>query len=899
MNMKTYFLFLFFIFTFFSYTDLSARRASKRRKKESVQQECPPPCPPQTHITPIDTPVIKCQPIKTITTTMPKPAPAQKKLTRRERKKLQKPCPPQPQFRPGAKVTVTDSLSDLDTTLDDEKKEKPKKVPDAPFSQLFEKEEILLDKHKIPRPDAATNDPEDTVNVNFENADLSNILDWIADLFKISFLSDDNLNPVPERGGKKYTVADKKVTFKTHDPLTKKQVWDLFVTFLDLWGLAIKRSPVDKTIYEILPTSGTAPNRVTKTALPAIIGVPWKELPDNDQYARYVYFVKNTDLKSVYDIVNALRSNTAILGQFKELNAFILTDKFSNIRAIMKVVQELDKETMPEGLSVLRLKNADAGEVKKVYDELTKKKGPTPFQARVMGMKQVPTKQYFPENIRVLAELRTNSLILLGDQEGIKKIENFITEHVDTELRTPYSPLYIYDLQYADAENTAKILNEIVKFGQGLPAAQFGGVRGGDKYLQPMQFEAEPFGNRLLIKAEKEDYLKIEEIIKDLDVKQPQIAIEVLIVDITGTSDKQLGVQIRNKRPDSFVHNADFQTSGFPGAAGVKSGIITNPDTGSLVGNLVQLAQGQPPASTLISIGTDATSGVWGMFKILQSQTQTNIIANPYLVSTNKYTAKVLLGQTRRVVSQEVVAGSNNEPVTGFEDVSAVVSVQVTPQINEKGIINLDIVIFIEAFNNVEDPLSANKTSHIIRTNANIANQEILAIGGLLKEQEDQVTCKVPILGDIPILGWLFKSKQQIKTKDNILVFLSPRIVHPQPRGGLSNYSQIKMGEAKDDLSQLSNDINRRDPVHRWFFDDLACEEIKQVDSYVTRKKKEGDEYRDRIKRKKLSGVDVLDLEAERERKLEKRKRAKKKSLAQFVPDDQEQTNHAKTGIAV
>lgn len=685
------------------------------------------------------------------------------------------------------------------------------------------------------RPRTATDDPQDRVEMQFEDADLKNILEWVSRIFQVSFLTDDSLNPVG-----KFPVANKKITFKTHEPLTKKQAWDLFITFLDLWGLALDLSSVPN-IYQVRPTKSDDPATISRAPLSSYINTHWSQLPDNDMFIRYVYFVQNTTLASIQAVVNTLKSNVSRLQPFKDLDALILTDKASNIRSLMRIVEALDQQAMPEQMSVLKLKNVNAEDVAKLYDTLTKTEDPKSIAARLFGSKKVPTKTYFPETMQLIPDSRTNSIIILGDRESIQKVEDFIINHIDTELQIPYSPLYVYELQYADAEDTVKILEQVTKFGQASVdatlknAAQFGGVRSGDKYFQPMSFQAEPTGNRIIIKAEKEDYLKVREIIRQLDIKQPQIAIEVLVVEVTSSDDRQLGVQIRNKRADTPINNLDFQNSGLPLAGGTRAPVVVDPTTGSLVTNLVSLARDQSPGSLLISIGTAATNGVWAIFKVLQANSHSKILSNPFLVATNKYTAQISVGETRRVIASQVVSGDNIEPT--FEDKEANLTVKVTPQINSDGIINLvinfELTVFPLPAGNGENPAEATRLSHTITTNANVANGEVLAFGGLLKTNLTENVTKVPVLGDIPLLGWFFKNKTKSRVKDNILVFISPHIIEPNERGGMGHYSQDKVDEAKHMVCDLYPNVERRDPVHRWFFKDHLCEEKCIIDDFV------------------------------------------------------------------
>src|SRR5262249_18371141 len=147
------------------------------------------------------------------------------------------------------------------------------------------------------------------------------------------------------------------------------------------------------------------------------------------------------------------------------------------------------------------------------------------------------TTQYFTEATRVFEEPRTNSLIVLGTRENIKRFEDFIIRHVDKSVELPFSPLQIIQLKYIEAASIAKILNEVIqKFNAKLAnaeAAAVGGVRNSNKFFRPtVRITEETSGNRLIINADYEEYLKLRKVIDDLDVEQPQVAIKVLILNV-------------------------------------------------------------------------------------------------------------------------------------------------------------------------------------------------------------------------------------------------------------------------------------------------------------------------------------------------------------------------------
>lgn len=737
-------------------------------------------------------------------------------------------------------LLVVSIFSCTDTVARTPKKHQQRKLSEQQQEPVLTQEktdeqlcDTLAPPKKPVRPRTATDSETDKVDVNFEKIDLTNLLSWVEDVYNVKFLSDDAINPTPKDGK---NVGGNQISFKTQQPLTKKQAWDLFITFLDMFDLTLvllSADPDKPEFYRVVQQL-----QANRAPVPSFMNVDWQKLPDNDLKIRYIYFIQNSTLTNLQPLVESLRSTSATLQPFQELNAFVLTDKSSNIRSLMQIISELDTVSMPEAMSVFKLKHANAEDVVQLYTELSKSEDKG-IAARILGPKKPQTSSYFPE-MKLIAESRTNSLIILGTKEGIERIENFVVTHVDTELSQPYSPLYVYELQYANAEDIANILTEVTKFAQGSPAAQYGGVRDKDKYMRPMTFIPEVSGNKVLIKAEKDDYIKIKDIIQQLDVKQPQVAIEVLIVDVTDNDTRELGVQIRNKRDNTVGKNVDFQNSGITGST--NSGIVvkdTPPELGGLMGNLVKLAVGQPAGSTLLSIGTELTGGVWALFKVLQTRVHANVVSAPYLTTANKYTASVSLGETRRVISGVVAAAAARENT--FDDVEANVTVKVTPQISSDGVINLQIYITVNDFTSApvvgasgDTNLSAaNRTTRVITTNASLGNREILAIGGLVRGEDREMVTKVPVLGDIPLLGWVFKNKRKERIKNNLLVFISPRLIEPRLEGGVNTFSSRKVSYSKTVLRDGCSPSEQRDPIHRWFFKDKIDEGADYLDNFI------------------------------------------------------------------
>jgi general secretion pathway protein D len=660
-----------------------------------------------------------------------------------------------------------------------------------------------------------------TIEFNFENADLQNLLDYIAELYTISFLPDDVVKPMLQSGK---GVSGNKISFRTERPMTKKEVWSLFTTFLDLTGLALAQSP-QKGTYRI--TSSAAAN---KMPLPAYIGVDSSMLPHDDTRVRYVYFLKNASMDNIKPIVDQLRSPSSAFTAFVPLRAIILTDKAYNIKSLMQIVRELDKASPPEIMSIVKLKRTGAEDFKKLYEELTKGDDQRSMVAKMFGARRQTESFFFPENTRVIAEPRTNAIIVFGTQETVQRIEDFIRK-VDRDITEVASPLYIYDLQNTDAVAMAGLLNKVTQFGIGTVAGQAGGVREGEKYFKPITFTPEKSGNRLIIRGDYEDYLKARELIAQLDVMQPQVAMEVLIVTVDLERDKKLGSQIRNKTPGTITKGLDFQTSGFEG----NNVVVNQPPGSGLMSNLIGLATSAAQGATVLTL-KNAVNGVWAIFDALQSYVNLSVVSNPFLVTSNKFKAEVKLGIKQRVTTSTVATGGTT--LQGQGDLDAYVRVVITPQINSDGLILMSITVEDNEFiTNPNGTLTTTRTIRSIDTKTIVADKEILVLGGIIKNTTtESLIGKVPILGDLPLVGWMFKYRASRAVRQNLLVFIAPQIIKPQLRGGIDPYTERKSKFSRMTLNATECIPDRHDPVYRWFFKGRQPNATKDLDDFMERK---------------------------------------------------------------
>ena len=638
---------------------------------------------------------------------------------------------------------------------------------------------------------ALANKEEDENNIylNFENTSLSNFINYIADRKK--------LNLIPNK-----STDAAKVSLTIRKPLSLDGAWNVFITILDMAGFTLVTA--GNGVYKVIAKS----QKLTEV-LPIYIGTAAKDLPDSDETIRYICYLTNISTNDVQSLLTSMLSSPHKLVVQPHVNGFIITDKAYNIKAAMDVILELDQTDVKQAVTVLRLKQANARDVKDLFNQLIQQNDGNPI-SRLLGRQQNSTVQYFPSTIKIIAEERTNSLILMGDQRSIKKIEDFVVENVDKELKGTESPFHIYVLKYADASHIKDILDSLVNNQGDSTAAQTGGVRGGVKYFQKMTFQIDKENNRLIISCvDKQDWKLLKKTIYNLDKPQPQVAIETLLVAVDFTDIKEIGGQIRSKSSSSLGHNIEFQAAA-SGPLAMKNA-DTNP---SLLGNLLNaVTAGQ--GTTLLTLGK--AGNLWSFFKLFKSQTNATIISKPFIIATNMQQATLTVGETQYVIKEEIFSGDQSGQAV-YKPADANLTLKVTPQINLDGMINLTVHIDQKEFTgggSVTLPDTATKT---IDTNVSVANGQVLVLGGFVKTKGSDSTYKSPLLSKIPILGWLAKNKKRTVRKEYIFFFMAPTIIKPRAEPGLNLYTKMKLHQSEQDIGEAIEVKHGSDPIHNWFF---------------------------------------------------------------------------------
>jgi general secretion pathway protein D len=632
------------------------------------------------------------------------------------------------------------------------------------------------------------------IYLNFEGAELKSFIEYIADI--------KGMNIIPDK-----SIAGNKISLNFRNPVTKTGAWNTFLTILEMANFSIIKVG---NLYRIV-----AKDKKFRQPLPTFIGVKSSTLPDSDATIRYIAFLNNLPAQDVKPVLQSMLSTANNLVDPPNINGFIITDCACTIKAAMQVIEELDQTGLQESIYVMKLKRANARDVKTLFDNLTKKSDSNPL-AKYLG-KPEDSSDYFTPGTKLIAEDRTNALIMMGQRQALEKIKTFIVEHVDTELKQAQSPLRIYELQNASATEIVTILREVTNSSNssaaGQQAAKYGAIRDGVKYFKNMTFQADKESNRLLVSCTDEnDWQLLKETIQKLDTAQPQVAMQMLIVAISAKSVNELGGQMRNNTHGLLGGKIDFQTAPLGQTVFETDG---GGNSKSLLGNLLQslvIERG----SSMLSIGKlVGGEGIWGILKALKTETDASVLSQPFAVAANCTESKILVGEATWITDQET-GGTVDTKLTSQTKAVANTTITFTPQVNTDGIIRLKISADITEF--VPDSNGLSTQQKYLDTTVSVANGQVLAIGGFIKTKVTDSGGQTPFWGSIPILGWLAKNLARNIEKEYVFLFLCPTILKPRTTPGIGMYSKINLHAAAKEVEETIQTTKSNDPIHNFIF---------------------------------------------------------------------------------
>ncbi|MEX0849596.1 MAG: secretin N-terminal domain-containing protein [Candidatus Dependentiae bacterium] len=689
----------------------------------------------------------------------------------------------------------------------------------------------------------------------------------ISFVFKDEYLIDiinmlaakKNINIVLPTGA---NAINTKVNLAIDHKLTLKEAWDILYTLLDIAGYSLIPK---KDLYLVVKNS----KNISRESLPIYINTPISDIPSTDERIRYMYYLSNIKASQEFDnqlgaLFKELLPEDALYKADKGANGILLIAKAQDIKSLMSIVEAMDQTGFQERLEVVRLRYTTADTVAKIFNEsILKTAASTPVSRFRPGSQRDQAVTYFSKNVKVIAEPRTNSLVVLGRVQAVERVKDFIFKYIDIQLDSGKSILHMYELQYLDADEFAPVLQNIVDSSRsgGTEQSKAGGAQVGTERFfdqviiqpdSPAQASEEGEegkyfgGNKLVVAARNDDWKRIKVLIEQLDKPQPQVIIEVLIADLTLDDARRLGSISRNPKDLPFPGEVTAQSAMIDQVVldsddaevintlrGVNSDLnsITVPSANpSIVPSPVSIPQNLVAGTAVIALN-DNDGRTWSLLEILKIFDHTKILSHPHIIATNNQKAVIEVGESRLVEDQ--AAPSTSGITRRKKTLQANTNLHITPRISTANTVNLQVVIDIDQFQNAT-VTNGNRINRDLTTNASIKSGDILALGGLVRDQTEDRVVQTPILSKIPILGWLFKRKDKTINQTSLTIFITPTIIQPKLRGGVGQYTKTYVEVAKDYSRQGALFDNLRDPVTRWFFK-VHNEATDVTDEFLTK----------------------------------------------------------------
>jgi general secretion pathway protein D len=557
------------------------------------------------------------------------------------------------------------------------------------------------------------------VTLNYTDVDLVALINDVSRITGKNFIID------PRVKGKVNVVSSK--------PLNAKEVYNVFLSILQVHGFATV--PADNAI-KIIPdaTAKQSAAPFTKNSRSA-----------DDQLITRVLQIDHINAAQLVPILRPLVAQQGHLAAYATTNVLIISDRASNINRIDRIIDEMDKE-IDSDIEIIKLKHAFAAEVVRL---LTSLNVTTPDQKAPGAGK-----------VKISADERTNSVLLSGERTERLKFRAIIAD-LDEPVESTGNTHVVY-LRYADAANLATILgtvgNEAIK-AEAKNSGAGGTATGGA--TESVNIQADETSNALVISAPASIFPSLRAVIQQLDIARAQVHIEAIIAEVSLNTSHELGVQwlISGSGNDAPVFSSQFGSTNIPTIAG---GLI--PDGGTLgLGNI--------PDSGLSFIS---------LIRALSGDAETNLLSTPSIVTLDNQEAEIVVGQNVPFVTGESTSSSTDvtNPFRTIERQDIGISLKVKPQINEGGAITMEIEQEVSSISgSATSAVDIITNKRLINTTVQLEDGELLVLGGLIDETDTKTEQKVPWLGDIPIIGALFRSTTTTKVKQNLIVFIRATII--------------------------------------------------------------------------------------------------------------------------
>ncbi len=634
--------------------------------------------------------------------------------------------------------------------------------------------------------------------VNLKETDIQELIQFVAEVTGTTIVVD------PAVKGKVKVVSSK--------PVTKDELYDLFLSILEVHG------------YTAVRSGGVIRVIQSKDARSSPVPVPDRPGGNSgDEYITEVIRLDNISAAKLIPVLRPLVPQQAHMAAYAPSNAIIISDVAANIDRVRKIILRMDKSAVYQ-TDIVRLRFAVASDIVAMLDKLSKS------EAKQAGGAEA--------ELLLVADERTNSVLITGDELERARIRKLVS-HLDTPLEQSGNVKVIY-LEYAQAKEIAEVLSRVMQNIDRLDAAEAGKKPVRSSSGGVATIEADEGTNALIITADADEMAALEAVITRLDIRRAQVLVEAIIVELEVTDGQDLGLQWLFANDSGFygsnINANDARARRIAGAllpedeAGNDTG-DADFDLGTLAGALAQT-----PGLSLGwgTVGDDLSMTV--ILNALKETSNANILSTPSLLTLDNQEAYITVGQNVPFVTGSFTQASGGDgaqnPFQTIERENVGITLKVTPHINEGDSVVLDIEQEVSSV--LAGAATIASASDIITNERKIMTKvlaedsHVVVLGGLIKDDVQNGQQKVPFLGDIPFLGRLFRSDGVTITKQNLLIFIRPTIIRDP---------QALAGATAEKYRYIRNQQLLRQEEGLEFFDDSNVpvlpeweEQIKQLD---------------------------------------------------------------------
>ena len=597
--------------------------------------------------------------------------------------------------------------------------------------------------------DSKAEEKPKNIVLNFAEADIRTVIDAVAKHTGQNFIIDPRVKG--------------KVTIISQKSMDTDQVYKIFLSILKVHGFA---AIPGKDVTKIVPDVNAK-----QDAIGSISG-PYGS--QGDELVTHIVEVKHVNASQLVPILRPLVPQRGHLAAVPSSNVIIISDSAANIARLTKIIRRIDTAT-GDGIEVVQLRHASASEL-----------------VRIIGQLQSKGQKGGTNAPKIVADQRTNSLLISGDKSARLSLKGLIL-HLDTPLDIGGNTHVVY-LKNAVAKDLVTVLTGVSQSAVKSQNKKAGG--GGSE----VSIQADENTNALVITAPPDIFRSLRTVIDQLDVRRAQVMVEAVIAEVSYEKTRQLGVQWA-----------------IDGRAGNNAVGLVNFSLGTPITAYANLDN--PPAPVGLNIGIGDLTGankIAALLSALAGDSQTNVLSTPTLVTLDNEEAEIVVGQNVPFVTGSFTGTGSTSPTNPFSTISREdvgLTLKIKPQINEGDAIKLDVTQEVSSIapSSAASDIITNKRS--IKTSVLVDDGKIIVLGGLVKDDLIETEQKVPGLGDIPLLGWLFRYSQTTKVKTNLMVFLHPTILKDNKTmmavtGEKYNFLRSKQLEMKEEgLTLIADEL--------------------------------------------------------------------------------------------